>query len=289
MHLALRVLLTAFLVAHLTEILPARDTSPASQTVERVSTRAATRLGQQFPFLAKVPRVRESSGDYVVLIHGFSWAKPPLRTLGRALNKEGFQTIEIHYPIRSLPVDQVLDQYVLPAIHENCTDPTRKIHFVGHSMGCIVIRKLLTDRKVDHLGNVVLLAAPNKGTEYADFFCRSPLLAEMLGDFVQQVGVGANSLPNRMNRMGPVKFSPGIIMGTRSDFPFVAAMLPGSDDGVVTVASGQVDGMADLITLPTTHIRMPSTKSVQEQTAHFLRTGKFVPDQIPTGTPWLTF
>ncbi|MDA0811616.1 MAG: alpha/beta fold hydrolase [Verrucomicrobia bacterium] len=286
MHTALRFLLTVFLFVHGTDLLAAQEPTSSSPGLDNLSREACSRFGEQFPFLAKVPRIRENPGDYVVLVHGFSWAKPPLRTLGRYLNQQGFQTIEIHYPIRNIPVDEVLDRYVMAAVQKHCTDPNRRIHFVGHSMGCIVIRKLLTERKLDRVGNVVLLAAPNKGTEYADFFCRSPLLAEMLGDFVQQVGVGPDSLPNRM---GPVKFSPGIIMGTRSDFPFVPAMLPGSDDGVVTVASGQVEGMAELITLPTTHIRMPSTKSAQAQTAHFLRTGKFAPDQIPAPTPWLTF
>ncbi|MGK0189380.1 MAG: triacylglycerol lipase [Verrucomicrobiales bacterium] len=260
--------------------------SGCDNSLHALTTEASNRLARQFPFLAKVPRVRASSGDYVILVHGFSWAKPPLRTLGRNLHKEGFHTIEIHYPIRSISMLEVVQDYILPAVKEHCTDPERRIHFVGHSMGCIMIRKLLKEHAFDQLGRVVLLAAPNKGTEIADIFSKTPVIGKMLGEAVEQVGTEPESVPNQL---GPVDYSPGIIMGTRSDFPIFPEIIPGDDDGVVRVDSGPVDGMAELITLPTTHIRMPSTRIACAQTSHFLRTGKFTSIPYPARTTWLTF
>lgn len=273
MNIALRSLLVALIATVIPGTITAEENSSGSDRNPHIKTNdASARLAKQFPFLAKVPRIRKNSGDYVILVHGFSWATPPLRSLGRYLNQQGFHTIEVHYPIRSIPMDEVLQSYIMPAVDEHCTDPDRRIHFVGHSMGCIMIRKFLTERTVDRLGQVVLLAAPNKGTEVAEFFSRAPILGKMLGEAVRQVGTEQHSVPNQL---GPVNFAPGIIMGTRSDFPFIAAVLPGEDDGVVRVDSGAVEGMAELITVPTTHIWMPSAQIAREQTVHFLQTGRF--------------
>ena len=257
-----------------------------AQSPADIRNEAAARLARQFPFLAKVPRVRENTGDYVVLVHGFTWAKATLRSLGRYLNNQGFHVVEVYYPTRSIPIEEVLDRYVRPAVREHCADPKRRVHFVGHSMGCVAIRKLLTETPVDNLGNVVLLAAPNKGVEMAGFLSKTPILGKMLGKFVRQVSSDAESVPNRL---GPVTFSPGIIMGTRSDFPFLPSVLPGADDGVVRVESGRVEGMAELITLPTTHIRLPDTKAARAQVLHFLLKGRFFRHAAPPKPGILTF
>lgn len=284
---AYRLLLLACLSLSAGGVCQAQRADTASrQTLAEFTSEASNRLAEQFPFLAKVPRIRKSSGDYVILVHGFSWAKPPLRTLGRNLHEQGFHTIEIHYPIRSIPMSEVVQDYILPVVKEHCTDSNRRIHFVGHSMGCIMIRKMLKEHEIERMGRVVLLAAPNKGTEIASFFSRAPIIRKMLGEAVHQVGTEPESVPNQL---GAVDFSPGIIMGTRSDFPIVPAMIPGADDGVVRVDSGPVPGMAAFITLPTTHIRMPSTRAACTQTAHFLRTGKFASIHYPATMKWLTF
>ena len=254
-----------------------RTATPAQSTDAPPSlTNLKERAAEQFPFLAKVPRVREHSGDYVVLVHGFTWARATLRSLGRHLHDEGFHTIEIHYPSRSIPVDEVVQRFIAPAIARHCTDPKRKVHFVAHSMGCIMVRRLLAgagpESELPNLGRVVLLAAPNKGTEVASFFGNMPLIGSVLGNAVREIGIEPESVPNQL---GGVDFAPGIIMGTRSDFPLMPKLLEGEDDGVVRVESGEVEGMAELIKLPTTHIRMPQSRAVRAQIRHFLRNGRF--------------
>ena len=177
----------------------------------------------QFPMLHKVPRVRQNSGDYVVLVHGLSWMRDTMKALGKHLNAQGYHTIEVHYPSRSIAIDEVLNSYVRPAVVEHCTDPKKKVHFVGHSMGCVMIRKLLTESKINRLGNVVMLAAPNQGIELADFFMRSPVIRKVFGESVYQIGADPDSEPNNL---GPVTFSPGIIMGSKSAFPVVSDFIP---------------------------------------------------------------
>jgi len=52
--------------------------------------------------------------------------------------------------------------------------------------------------------------------------------------------------------------------------------LPGEDDGLVTVESTRLDGMADFILLDVTHWELRSNAAVADQAIAFLRTGSFI-------------
>ena len=78
--------------------------------------------------------------------------------------------------------------------------------------------------------------------------------------------------------LGPVDYPLGIIAGDRTLYPLESwLMLPGPDDGRVTVARTRVAGMADHITLHTSHGLMMRNPAVIGETLRFMRTGGFSP------------
>jgi len=74
----------------------------------------------------------------------------------------------------------------------------------------------------------------------------------------------------------PVDYPVGIIAGDRSLDPITSRfMLPGADDGRVTVARTKLDGMADHIVIPASHAFMVKNKEAIAQTIAFLQDGRF--------------
>jgi len=208
--------------------------------------------------------------DCVVLLHGLAKSERDMRTLERSLADARFKTVNYDYSSRDYPIE-TLAVRVIDAARQQCGTHD-KLHFVTHSMGGILVRYYLEHNSVDNLGRVVMLGPPNQGSEVVDAYRNVPGFELIGGPAGLQLGTGVKSVPAQL---APVRFDLGVIAGTRSVNLILSGILPGRDDGKVTVDSTRVEGMRDHIAMKVTHPFMMKNRKVIQQVVHYLKKGAF--------------
>ena len=218
--------------------------------------------------LAALPLPARAARDCVVLLHGLARSDASMLIMAEALEAEGYRVANSDYDPASGTIVEIAET-ALPRAIAACGDAPR-IHFVTHSMGAILLRAWFAAHDLPRRGRTVMLAPPNGGSEIVDLL--GDLAAFEWANGPAGAQLGTDGLPPSL---GPVWPGVGVIAGTRSLSPFWSTILPGPDDGKVSVASTRVEGMDDHLTMPVTHTFMMNQPLVIGQVLTFLADGRF--------------
>ena len=211
--------------------------------------------------------------EEVILLHGLCRTSRSMAKMESALADAGYKVRNVDYPSRTATIEKLADDAIGQAVSDCQQDGSAKIDFVTHSLGGILVRSYLARHTIPNLGRVVMLAPPNQGSEIVDKLGWLFLFKWINGPAGNELGTDKNSTPNKL---GSANFPVGIIAGDRSiNWINSLFLIPGRDDGKVSVERIKLAGMSDHIVIHATHPFIMSNRKAIRQTIQFLRTGKF--------------
>ncbi|MCA9178782.1 MAG: alpha/beta hydrolase [Planctomycetales bacterium] len=220
-------------------------------------------------------KVRPPSAHVVLLIHGLMGSRPLLEPLQKYLQKQGMDAMCVSYASTRHTIDDHAE--ALAQVIDRLGPGIKRIDFVGHSMGNIVVRRYLAmlppnSPKLRRLGAMVMLAPPNQGAEIASRIKRSAMFQIIAGDSGQQLA-DFNNLEGKL----AIPSCPfGIVAGGGSGRN---PLVEGDDDLLVSVEETKLAGAADFIVVDAMHRSLPKQPEVLEITHRFLTRGYFRSEQ----------
>ena len=218
---------------------------------------------------------RPNRDELIVLVHGLGRRRRSLRRLEAELHDHGFATRSWDYP-RTLALADLVARFrrFLERL-----DPPGPVHFVGHSLGAILIRGALRRPAPVTVGRIVMIAPPNAGVGLLDRVGSMGLARWAYGRPVRDLADGGRGLAT----YGVPHAEIGVIAGTRRFHPlnptaYLSAVVgePGPHDGTIAVERTKLRGMTDFLTVPASHTWIAADPEVIRQTIHFLEHGAFI-------------
>lgn len=197
----------------------------------------ASYVREQFEAVREDPTISPSSDHLVVLVHGLGRTQGMFDDMKPALIEDGYDVLNLAYPSTRLSIAE--HATALATLISDLKD-VRAVSFVTHSLGGIVLRKMLVARpgpeSTLRLHRAVLIAAPNQGAQIA---------AELQGfdPFHWIAGpVAAELTPEGLADL-PAPSLPFItIAGARGTADGWNPLIAGDDDGVVALAETRLEG-----------------------------------------------
>jgi triacylglycerol lipase len=223
-------------------------------------------------FICSHAEAASEGAECVVLLHGLARTKKSLLKLEEHLKNRGFHVSNVGYPSREEDIQTLSVEAIEKARVECASVGASTIHFVTHSMGGILVRYYLAHNEIQELGRVVMLSPPNSGSEIVDKLEDTPISKWINVPAVHQLGTEKDSLPKAL---GAPDYEVGIITGDRSISPLLSLLIPGEDDGKVSVENARLMGMKDFLVVHKAHPFIMNDETVLRQVTYFLEHGVF--------------
>jgi len=202
----------------------------------------------------------------VVLVHGLWMPGAALGLLRHRLAAAGFNASLFRYA--SVAADLDTSAAKLAAYLQTFSDGP--VHLVGHSLGGLVMAKLVERHGIEPLRRLVCLGSPFRGCIAGDRLARLPGGVTFLGRGMAQMRREASGRRwDGRRELGVIAGRLGLGLGR------LLGGLPVPNDGTVAVLETRLDGATDHIVLPVTHFSMLCSRAVAAQTIAFLRNGRF--------------
>lgn len=227
----------------------------------------------------------DNKNERVVLLHGATGSYADMVELERALVRAGYEVHNWDYPSTTLTVKECAEHITQRHLSAAFNASAQKTHFVGFSMGGLVVENIIKDRAPKCLGRVVTLGTPYHGSDVADFMQSRVLNRKYYGFTFGPAGAELTTAFRGavMQNMQPLPYDLGCISGDDNSAYFVARHLFNgkANDGRVAVESTKHPYMKDHELLHADHAQLVLDPLAHQYTINFLRDGAFQPQTLP--------
>ena len=205
--------------------------------------------------------------ETVVLVHGLWVHGLTMELMRRRVAHCGYRALAYSYPSMRLTLGENAER-----LARYCRDiAAPRLHFVGHSLGGLIILRMLERTPGLPPGRAVLLGSPVAGSLAARRLARLPGGRAALGRTAPEWHEAAPSRAHLGSEVGIIAGRMPVGIGR-----IVAPDLPAPSDGVVSVAETRLQVARDHIVLDVNHFGMLLSRAVVRQVCAFLREGAFV-------------
>ncbi|HSE14119.1 MAG TPA: alpha/beta fold hydrolase [Candidatus Deferrimicrobium sp.] len=199
--------------------------------------------------------------EAVVLVHGLWMTGREMRVLGGRLEEYGFRVRYFRYRSWRGGLAQAAN-----ALREfvDATEGER-VHLLGHSLGGVVIAKMLEEASPSRPGKVAMLGSPMGGSAAARILSGSRAGRWLVGGVIREgIVEHAPKWPGGRELLvvaGDIPFGSGLLLGLRKPH-----------DGVVRVEETRVEG-ARAVTIRASHVGLLLSRKAAALLAGHFRAG----------------
>ncbi len=191
----------------------------------------------------------------VVVVHGMGRTGFSMRSLEHTLRDEGYEVVNWSYSSYCCSADELGDELRADLELIADGDPER-IHFVGHSLGNIIVQVALDGAPPESGGRFVMLAPPNHGSASADRY------VDWLGWLLTPMEDLTTDDDSTVHHLeAPTHWDIGVIAGEY--------------DGKVSIPESRHPAQDDHTVVPSRHTFIMTRDDVHQLTEAFLESGEF--------------
>lgn len=188
--------------------------------------------------------------EAVVLVHGLWMTGAEMHVLGGRLEESGFRVRYFRYRSWRGDLTQAADAL---RVFVEATEGER-VHLVGHSLGGVVIARMLEEGAHSRPGRVAMLGSPMGGSAAAGIVSRRRFGRWLVGGVIRE-GIVAHTprWPGGRDLLvvaGDIPLGSGLLLG-----------LPKPHDGVVLVEETRVEGARN-VTVRASHVGLLLSRKV---------------------------
>jgi len=205
--------------------------------------------------------------ETVVLVHGLWVHGIAMELMRRRVARSGYRALAYSYPSMRLTLAENAER-----LARYCRElATPRLHFVGHSLGGLIVLRMIERAAGLEPGRIVLIGTPVAGSLAAQRLARLPGGRVALGRSMAEWLNSAHPVAGGGRDIGVIAGKLPVGLGR-----IIAPELPPPNDGAVSVSETLLPVARDNIVLNVSHSGMLVSRAVARQICAFLRDGKFV-------------